>query len=472
MRKLIYVTICFVGIFNLSYAQQKLTLKQAVETGITNNLGVRQSALQMQKADINLKQSRAEMLPNLNLNANHGINQGRSINPFTNSYVTQNVDYASYGISTNVLLFNGLSLHNLIQSNGLGYSASKMELQQQKDNLTINIILDYLQVLSAEEILQSSKDQAIVTAKQVDRLGILNQAGSISPSVYYDLKGQQANDEIAIADNEAAVETAKLNLAQLMNIPYDKNMEVEPISIDDFDMDETADPAQVYQTALQGFAEIKAVHFRTESSEKLIRAIKGQLYPTLTFGVNANTNYSSIATQSIYQNSSIVASPDYVVVNGANLPVMTKSDKYNIQKIPYGSQLSNNLYTTFNLGLSIPIFNNSQVRSRLKAARLDLANAQLNEQTTKTVLQQSIERAYLNLTNTGKKYRILLDQVKSFTESYRSAEIKFESGVITSVDYLVAKNNLDKARTNLITAKYDYVLREKILDYYQGKPLW
>ena len=101
-----------------------------------------------------------------------------------------------------------------------------------------------------------------------------------------------------------------------------------------------------------------------------------------------------------------------------------------------------------------------------------MKNNELVEQNTKNQLQQSIERAYVNLTNTSDKYKILLDQVNSFTESFRAAEIRFNAGAITSVDYLIAKNNLDKTNINLIISKYDFLLRAKILDYYQGKALW
>jgi outer membrane protein len=453
-------------------AQNRLTLQQAIQMGIANNIDVRQSDLQMQKADINLKQAKANMLPNLNAIANHGINQGRSIDPFTNAFINQNVDYASYGASSSILLFNGSSVQNKIKGNALAYEASKMELQQSKDNLTINIILAYLLVLSDEDILASSRNQGIVTGKQVERLDILNKSGAIPPSQYYDLKGQLANDEIAIADNQAAVETAKLNLVQLLNIPYDKNLELERLPQEAFDTSYNAKPDTIYATALQQFAQIKAVRFRTQSAEKTIRSIRGELYPSLTFSGNVNTNYSSAATQSILLNTVQIPSSDYVVINGSQVPVITKQDNFDTKKINYGSQLKNNKFTTVNLGLSIPLFNASQVRSRVRLAKIDLKNNELIEHNTKNQLQQSIERAYVNLTNTSDKYKILLDHVNSFTESFRAAEIRFNSGASTSVDYLIAKNNLDKTNINLIIAKYDFLLRAKILDYYQGKALW
>ena len=453
-------------------AQNKLNLKQAIETGIANNLDVNQSDLQMQLAGITLKQSRANMLPNLNAQADHGINQGRSIDPITNGFINQQFNYASYGASSSVLLFNGLSLQNKIKENALAYDATKMELQQAKDNLTINIILAYLQVLSSQDILERSKSQAAVTGKQVDRLEVLNNAGAITPAVFYDLKGQLANDQIAIADNQAALESAKLNLVQLLNIPYDKSLELERLPEEAFNTNYDNTPDKIYQAALTQFAQIKSVHLRTLSASKNIRSIKGELYPSLFLGGNANTNFSSAATQQFFLNTTDVQTTDYVVINNTQQPVFTKQDNYNSQKIDFGKQLNNNLFTSVNLGLTVPIFNGNKVRNRIRLAKIDLKNNQLVEQQTKTALQQSIERAYVNLTNTSDKYKILTSQVSSFAESFRGAEIRFNAGAITSVDYLIAKNNLDRANSNLIVSKYDFVLRTKILDYYQGKALW
>ena len=446
--KTTFANLFFVLISISGLAQNKLSLKQAIETGISNNSEVNQSDLQMQKADINLKQSKAYMLPNLNATANHGINQGRSIDPFTNAFINQKVDYAGYGAASNILLFNGSSLQNKIKGNAFSYEASKMELQQAKDNLTINIILAYLQVLSAGDILASSRSQDIVTGKQVDRLDILNKSGAIPPSQYFDLKGQLANDEIAVVDNQAALETAKLNLVQLLNIPYDKNLVVERLPEETFNISYDALPEKIYATALQQFAQIKAVHLRAESAQKTILSIQGELYPSLTLSGNINTNYSSAATQSFFVNSVEIPSSDYVVVNGSQVPVITKQNNFNSKKITYGSQLNNNIFTTVNLALSIPLFNASLVRNRIKLAKIDLKNNEMVEQNTKTLLQQSIERAYVNLTATSDKYKILLGQVNSFTESFRAAEIRFNSGASTSVDYLIAKNNLDKTNTN------------------------
>jgi outer membrane protein len=134
--------------------------------------------------------------------------------------------------------------------------------------------------------------------------------------------------------------------------------------------------------------------------------------------------------------------------------------------------LNNNLFSTVSLNLSIPIFNSWQTRNRIKLAELDLKNTEIVASTTRTQLQQNIDQAYINMVSAASRYKTLLEQVSAFGESFHAAEVRFDAGVGNSIDYLVVKNNLDRANVNLITSKYDYVLRTKVLDYYQGKQLW
>src|ERR1043165_333105 len=189
--KKIFLSISLIVSYSLANAQgQKLTLQQCVETGIANNLDVLQGDLQSQAAEINWKQANLNMLPDLNGTASHGINTGRSIDPFTNTYLNQNNSYASYGLGSGVTIFNGLTLQSLVKQNKLTYEASKMTLQQRKDNLTLNIILAYLTVLNNEDLLEQAQNRAGLTKQQVDRLEVLNKEGAIAPLLFSDLKGQ------------------------------------------------------------------------------------------------------------------------------------------------------------------------------------------------------------------------------------------------------------------------------------------
>ena len=477
MKKVKYIGYCFLLVCHFAYAQNnpitgKLSLKQCIETGITNNLVVLQNDLQAQTAEVNFKQAKANRFPDLNAAVGQGINQGRSIDPFTNGYINQQVNYASYGINSGVTLFNGFAIQNSIRQNRLIFQAARMETQQAKDNLTINIILAYLQVLNNEDLLAQSQNQIGLSKKQVERLEILNKQGAITPSELSDLKGQSANDELAIINNQSALETAKINLCQLMNIPYDKNMQLERLETAEFATKYEDVPETIYTAALEKFALIKAVDFRRQSSLSGVKAARGQLFPRLTLDGNANSNYSSVASRDVFINTTDVTTQDYVVVNGVQSPLIRKQNNFSSQKISYGSQLNNNISTSISLNLQIPIFNAFQARNRISLAKINLKNDELVAQTTRIQLKQAIEQAYVNMTTASDRYKTLLDQVNAFDESFHAAEIRFNAGVGNSIDYLTAKNNLDRANINLINAKFDLVLRFKILDYYEGKQLW
>ncbi len=459
-------------IINCGVAQRSpVTLQQAVETAITNNLTVKQRELQMESAEVYLKEARAQRYPNLSAVANHGINQGRSIDPFTNAFINENVNYASYGISAGVTVFNGLGIYNNIKANALGYEASRWELQQEKDNITLNVILAYLQVLNNSDQLTQAGNTITVTRQQLDRLEILNRQGAIAPALLYDLRGQLASDQLALINTRNSLNASKLLLSQLMNIPFDSAMVVERISVDQFNPEYPATVESIFQIAMQQLALIKAAQLRSQSADKAVKAVKGDFYPSLGLSGQATTNYSSAATQNIFLNS-VVDSIGFVTINGNNAPVKVLSNNFTNEKIKFNEQLSNNVFTTFNLGLRIPIFNNLQTRTRVRQAQITQKSYQFIETTARIQLKQNIEQAYFNMTAARERYLALLDQVEAYQQSFHAAEVRFNAGVGTTVDYIIAKNNVDRANINLISARYDFLLRTKVLDYYQAKPLW
>jgi outer membrane protein len=399
---------------------------------------------------------------------NHGMNQGRSIDPFTNSYVNQKINYAGYGVGSSIVLFNGLSQLKGIRQYQYAYDASKMELQQAKDNLALNVILAYLQVLSNEDLVELSMKQVEVSRKQVERLEVLNKEGAINPSQLYDLKGQLKDDELMVVNNRNALATSRLTLAQLMQLPYDPSMKIERIGMEELLQKYAPSVADVYNNAINALALVKAAKLRTESAAAAVKALKGTLYPTLLLNGNVNTTYSSAASKDVLLNSTEISTSNYVVVNGSKVPVMTKVNNYSSERIDYRSQLNNNIFSNIELSLRIPLFNSLQTRNRVRLANIELKNVTLTEENTKIQLRQEIERAYLNMSNAWERYSIIQEQVSAYTESFRAADIRFNAGVGTSIDYLIAKNNLDRANLNLVTARYDYVLRKRILDYYYG----
>jgi len=455
------------------YSQTTMTLKQCIETGLANNFDVLQRQLQAQSDKANWKQAKLNIFPDLNASAGHSFNQGRSIDPYTNAPVTQAFNSSDYGISSNVVLFNGFAIRNNIKQNSLSYQASNMEWQQEKDNLTINIILAYLQVLSNTDLLEQARNQFTLSGKQVERLEAMDKEGAVRPSDLSDLKGQYAGDQLSIINAQNALEAAKVSLSRLMNVPYNKDLALEKIEPASFAAKYDNTPDSIYQVALKHLALIKAVDLRQQSAGKGIKAARGQLFPRLSFGASASTRYINTALQNQYINTVYAPTSDTVIVNSTKYPVLRFQDQFTLPaKIAYMDQLDNNLRTSFGLNLNIPIFNSLVQRNRVKQAKIYFKSAELIAKTTRTQLSQDIDLAYVNMTSAADRYRVLLEQADAYNESFRAAGILFQQGASNSIDYLTAKNNLDRTNINLIIARYDYVLRIKILDYYQGKQLW
>jgi outer membrane protein len=254
-----------------------------------------------------------------------------------------------------------------------------------------------------------------------------------------------------------------------MYIPYSKDMQIDREGFDMTVAIYAGTSETIYTTALQALAMVKATDLRLKAASAGIRVASGAFYPTLSLFGQLGSNYSSAARTSTANGFTDVTSTDYVVVNGNNLPLVYRQTNYTNQKINYFSQYNNNLNTYFGLSLQVPIFNAFRARTNVKLARIEEKRNSYVAENTKVQLRQAIEQAYLNMSSAYEKYQVLGDQVTAFTESFRAAEIRFNLGALNSVEYLIVKNNLDRATINLTIARYEYLLRTKVLDFYQGK---
>ncbi|MEN0057075.1 MAG: TolC family protein, partial [Mucilaginibacter sp.] len=442
------------------------TIRQCIDIAIKNNLVVKQSDLDMQRLRVSYIQAKENMLPSLNGQVDHSINSGRSVNPFTNSYVTQSYTSGNYSLNANLTLFSGLQNLNAIKQTSLAYQAGKMDFQQAKDQVTINVITAYLLVLDNAELLTQAYNQLDVSKKQVERLEILEKDGANKlPSDLYDLKGTQGDNQLNLVNTKNTLEASKLSLMQILNIPYNRNLKLEPVSVRDVakQTDENAD--QIYSTALEQLAYVKAAELRRQSAEKGVKVAKGALSPSISLFGGVFTNYSSAAQTSVFRDSSTVNTGNYVNTPAGKQSVYTTQANFDNKNIGYYDQFKNNYSTQFGVSLRVPILNYFQNKNKVKLAKLDYQESKYIEENTKIVLRQNVEQAYLNMTSAYNRYNVLVDQVKAYAESFRTAEIRFNAGVLTSVDFVVAKNNLDKANINLINARYDCFIYNKVLDY-------
>jgi len=447
-----------------------LSLQQCIDIGIKNNLQIKQTEAQMEADRIYWQQARETLLPAINGSVNHNWSEGRSLNPFTNGYLNQPITSANYSLSGSLILSSGLRLQNSIRQTALAYQAGQMDFEQAKNDIALNLIIAYLAVLSGEDQLAQANTQALTTQRQEERTEMLNKDGAVPPSTLYDLKGQLTNDQIGVINAKNSLTVAKLNLLQIMNVNYRKDVRFQRQTTDVATAPYTQSAEDVYNTSLNNFALIKAGTLRRQSAEKGLQVAKGALLPTLSLSGGLNTNYSSAAQRSTFIDSAVMPTNQFIQTpGGGRQTVYTVQPNYSSQNIGYGEQLRNNYSTVVGLGLNIPILNYFQNRNKVKLAKINLQTQRYTEQTNQVQLKVDVDQAYANMTGAFDRYQLLQKQVDAYAESYRIAEIRFEAGAITSVDFVIVKGNLDRAKVNLINARYDYLTRTKILDYYQGR---
>ncbi|HMH23981.1 MAG TPA: TolC family protein [Puia sp.] len=448
-----------------------LSLQQAVSVAIRNNLVVNQADIQAQISKVTLNQSWGNMLPSISASASQGIGFGRSLITSSYTYTDQQTASGSYQANAGLTLFNGLTLQNTVKANQYTYAASKMDLQQQKDNITLNVYLAYLLVLSSQDLLNIAREQADIDVKQADRLETQNKEGALLLlSNLTDLRGQYAGDQANIAIAVNNLEAAKVGLFQIMNVPYKRDVEYDRAAFTLQLNDYQQSPDSIYMTAMQILPSIKSADLRIKSFEKALRAARGQYYPNLSFYANVNSYYSNAATQSIPSNSfANDTTANYVSVGGNPYNVINKNQIFNTSNTSWGDQFKNNRQTSIGLQINIPILNYLRARNGVKQAKINLRNSEIVSNSTRLALQQSVELAYQNMIAGYKQYKSYMDQAAAYAESFRVAEIRFNEGVINSDIYIIAKNNADRANTSLSQAKYNYILRTKVLDYYQGR---
>lgn len=410
-----------------------MTLAECVNIAFYNNQDVLQAQLQVERGKLALSQSKINLLPTLNAGYTTGINLGRSIDPFTNAYVNQQYNYASPILSGGVTLFKGFALFNAIRRNSFVYEADKLEVQQAKELLALNIIRAYLNVLSKKELAALANTQKEAAGKQLDRIATLYEQEAIAPGEYYDLKGLYAGDELSVINALKALEDAKLVLAQLMNIPYAKNMQLPPLDAETMTLDDTVSSEAIYEAALENLSMVKVAGLRRKASEMDIRLSRSGFFPSLALYAGANSNYSGAAD------------------------------------IKYNEQILNNRNSSFSVGLSVPILNGFRTRNAVKLAKIEQDNALALEKTTQIQLRQIVEEAFYNMQFSKEKYAVSKRQENAFRESFQRAQSRYSFGAGTIVDFIVSKSAYDKSAINLVNARYDYVFSMRILDFLQGK---
>ena len=416
------------------------SLQECIEYAREHNLQVKQSQLGMLSEKVELVRSKADLYPTLNSGANYNYSVGRNIDPFTNEVVDKPTSQQSYYLSSDVVLFNGFSKQNLIKQNKAALKAVGFELASTINNISLQVISAYTRILFNQELLETAERRLEATGLQQERTKKQVEVGVLPQASLFEIQAQYASDELAVTEAMNNLELALLNLKQLLRLPAEESVSIVDPELElEFAEVFPVSAEEIYEVAENTQPAINAVDAWIESSEFGLRAAKGALYPSLSAQGDVYSSYS----------------------NTANLPA----------DFSYFDQLDLTLRRSVSVRLNIPIFNGLSARSTVSRARIAQDRAQLQAQIARQELRETIELAVQDVKAAALTYRSTLNQVKSLEEAFRSAEQRFNLGAANAVDYNIAKTNLDVARSNLIRAKYDYIFKTEILDFYLNEPL-
>jgi outer membrane protein len=429
-------------ISGLAGAQTKpWTFRQCLDTALQRNISVNQSRMANELNKVNLEQAKSNRIPSLSANANEALNFGKNVDPTTNTFVTEGYHSTNLGVSSSYNLFNGLQNANTIRENRLNVQAGQSDIEKMKNDVTLNITIGYLQVLLYTETLAVAKSQEEATNTLLDRTEKMVNAGKLPESDLLEMKSQLATNNLAVINQQNLLDLAKVTLMQLMEIPITPDFEVEAPVMDESMTLVLQTNEEIYQKALTVLPQITSASLRTSASMMGLKVSQGAHWPRVTLGANLNTNYAS----SRKQGSSV-----------------------NPEGYPFFEQIWDNLGQSFSMGISIPIYSNRQIRSNIDRDKINLITTRLNEQNVKNVLRKNVEQTYTDMRASVKKYEATRQQVAAVESVYKSAEKKYMVGVMSATDFLTQKNSLTQSQSNLVQAKYDYIFKRKILDFYQG----
>ena len=450
----------------------QMPLQACIDYALQNNISIKQSGLQVENLTNNFEESKFKRYPIVNGFSNFNLYQGRNINPYTNGIITNTTGSNSYGIQSSVTLFDGYQTRNNIAYNQLNLEASRLDLLAQRNLITLNVVVGYLNVLTQQDLLEVANRQVEVTKIQTDRTEKLVRAGSSAETALYDIKAQLANDELSVVNAQNNLESARLTLKQILNMAADRDIQVVRVEVPNPNVQVYPNSSQQVYEVAQGFLpDIQAADLRIKLAQKNIDIAKAFKLPTVSANAALQSNASTAAQQSSGQFVPTEQNFGSVNVNGTDFPLIVKSQSPILEGIPFTKQISGNFNSSVGLTVRVPILNGYNANFRMAAAKIQTKNAEYQADNARITLRQSIEQAYINMSNASKRYSAIQNQVTSLEQAFRAAESKFNVGSLNSLDYNISKTNLDRAKSNLIQSKYDYIFRTKILDYYQNKPL-
>ena len=430
---------------------KKWTIEECVNYALKNNISIKQSALDTLTATINKREVIGNFLPSLNANASHSWNIGLNQNITTGLLENQTIQFTSAGLNSNIAIYNGLQNQNGLRRAKLQILASQYNLSKMKDDISLNVANSFLQILFNKENLKVQQEILINDEKQLTRSEELVKAGSIPRGDLLDTKATVASDEQKVIIAENILLLSKLSLAQLLQLKDFQNFDVVDSNYNANQSVVMAEkPESIFEKAKQERVEIKIAKANLSAAETQVKISRGAYQPSLT-------GFYSFSTRASY-------SERIVGLDGNNNPILASP-------LPLFDQFSDNKGHSFGLQLNIPVFNGFSVRNNVDRSKIGLESAKIAYNRAELDLERNVYTAFTDANGALNTYESAVSALEARQEAFNYAKEKFDVGLMNAFDYNQSQTLFASAQSEVIRAKYDYIFKIKVVEFYFGIPI-
>jgi outer membrane protein len=436
------------SVCSLVNAQDTWSLERCLNHAKENNLSIKLALLDAQSSKKTLTQSKLSILPSLSSSVGTNYNFGKNEDPVTNQITTETVKNGNFSLSSSVNLFSGFQTINNIRKNAYDYLATTYDAENTANDVSVNIVTAYLQLLYNIELVKVNQQKLDLSELQVQRIQQMVEVGSLPRGNLLETESQYAQEELQLISSINQRDLALLNIKQLLDLKQEDRFEVIDPNLEPSGGLAYSDVQTIYEAAEQNIPLVKSADARLKSAQRSLAITQGYRSPSLTMFGSFGTAYSD-AAERYFMDNNVLVSENYSLSN----------------------QLEFNQSQVVSFSLSIPIFDAWQTNTNVSKAKISVLQSQYRLEQTENELRKTIEQAVADASAADKQYVASQISAKALKEFYRYTEEKFNVDLINTYEFNDAKNRLFQAETDLLQAKYDYIFKLKMLDFYMGKQL-
>lgn len=411
------------------HAAEPWSLDSCITYATQNSITVRRAMIERQQGEYSVVEAKDRFLPELNASAGQSFNFGRGLTA-ENTYAQRNTSNFQWGVNMSLPLFQGLGAVRQLKYSKLNLQTLLFQVEEAKDNVTLNVISAYLQVLYNKEILETAKKQVEFSEYELGRQRTLAEAGKIAEVDVLQATAQAANDRQSRVEAENNVAQSLLDLAQLLQLDSAEGFDIRPMETG---MEPLPSVQEVCSNALFNYSSVLGAKKAIDAAKANEDVARSGYIPKLSFNAGISSSYYKLS---------------------------------GIENAPFHRQMRDNLNKYVGFTLTVPIFDAFSTRNSLRRAKLQTTLATLQLEDTQTSLVKAINQAHLQAQSSLSKYEAAKVSESANRISFDAMQEKYNMGRSTPYEFEQAKDAYLKSQISRIQAQYEYQLRKRILDFY------